>query len=118
MLHPWWGLNETIKGVCRRLADEGYVAFAPDLYHGEIASAIPDAERLSSALFKKADSARADVARAADYVIEQADGGDSLAVIGFSMGAFYALDLSVSDPELILANLSKFLIRLQILLIA
>lgn len=99
VLHPWWGLNDTMKQTCRRLADEGYVAFAPDLYHGEVATEIPDAERLSGALFKKMDQARADVARAADYVIDRSGQADSgLAVIGFSLGAFYALDLSVNDP--------------------
>ncbi|MCA9959351.1 MAG: dienelactone hydrolase family protein, partial [Anaerolineales bacterium] len=29
VLHAWWGLNDTIKGVCKRLAAEGFVAFAP-----------------------------------------------------------------------------------------
>src|SRR5262245_15740334 len=48
LLHPWWGLNQTMKQTCQRLADAGYVVFAPDLYHGAIATEIEDAERLSS----------------------------------------------------------------------
>ena len=37
VLHAWWGLNDTIIELCRRLAAEGFIAFAPDLYHGRIA---------------------------------------------------------------------------------
>ena len=34
VLHEWWGLNAQIRGVVDRFAEHGYVAFAPDLYHG------------------------------------------------------------------------------------
>jgi carboxymethylenebutenolidase len=34
VLHAWWGLNDTMRAVCTRLAEAGLVAFAPDLYHG------------------------------------------------------------------------------------
>lgn len=30
VLHAWWGLNDTTKAFCRRLAEAGFVAFAPD----------------------------------------------------------------------------------------
>ena len=39
VLHPWWGLNETVKALCSRLAGEGFVTFAPDLFHGKVATA-------------------------------------------------------------------------------
>src|SRR5689334_7941394 len=50
VIHPWWGLNKTIKGMCDRLAKEGYVVFAPYLYHGKVATTIADAESLSGKL--------------------------------------------------------------------
>ena len=50
VLHAWWGLNDTMKAFCTRLADSGFVAFAPDLYHGKIADTIADAETLGRAL--------------------------------------------------------------------
>ena len=46
VLHAWWGLNDTIKAFCTRLAEAGFVAFAPDLYHGQVADTIADAEPL------------------------------------------------------------------------
>lgn len=96
VLHPWWGLNETIKQVCLRLADAGYVAFAPDLYHGQIATTIPDAEALGNALDGRSQEAHAEIQTAADFLHRQTGG---LAVIGFSLGAFYALHLSAAAPE-------------------
>jgi len=36
VIHEWWGLNEQIKRVADRLAEEGYIAIAPDLYRGKV----------------------------------------------------------------------------------
>jgi carboxymethylenebutenolidase len=102
VLHPWWGLNATIKGVCDRLATEGFTAFAPDLYHGRIATTIADAEALSSTLFPKDADVKHEVAQAAAFIHQRTGSGEGkLAVIGFSMGAYYALDLSASAPDLV-----------------
>jgi carboxymethylenebutenolidase len=100
VLHPWWGLNATIRSVCDRLAEAGYVAFAPDLYHGKVTDQIPEAEALSTALFSSSEQAQADVVAAAAYLSDLA-GQPALAVIGFSLGAFFALDLSVRMPDLV-----------------
>lgn len=102
VLHPWWGLNATIKGVCDRLAAEGFLAFAPDLYHGKVATTIADAEALSSALFADDAQAKAEVAASARLLIDHPGAtARTLAVIGFSMGAYYALDLSASAPDVV-----------------
>lgn len=100
VLHAWWGLNETIKDVCKRLADAGFIAFAPDLYHGKIAKTIPEAEALGSALDANYKQAQADVVEAVKFLIARV-GADNpgLAVLGFSLGAFYALELADADPE-------------------
>jgi carboxymethylenebutenolidase len=98
VLHAWWGLNDTIKDFCTRLAGEGFTAFAPDLYHGKIATTIPEAEALRDALDWK--SAIPEVNSAAEYL--QGICGDQdlpIAVIGFSLGAFFALNLSATEPE-------------------
>ena len=100
VLHAWWGLNDTIKAFCTRLAESGLVAFAPDLYHGKVADTIPGAEALGGALDANHLQAKAELTEAVKYLGErtgQADGG--LAVVGFSLGAYYGLDLSAVDPE-------------------
>src|SRR3954462_11387252 len=102
VLHPWWGLNDTIKAVCTRLAESGFLAFAPDLYHGRVVDTIADATTLSSALFDNLDQPRSDVATATTFLSELAGPNErGLAVLGFSLGAFFALDVSVTAPELI-----------------
>lgn len=100
VLHAWWGLNDTIKAFCTRLAESGFVAFAPDLYHGKVADDIAGAEALSGALLGDPNLAKADVAEAATSLSERSSKADrGLAVIGFSLGAYFALDLSVTAPE-------------------
>jgi carboxymethylenebutenolidase len=100
VLHAWWGLNDTLKAFCDKLAENGFTAFAPDLYHGKIAETIPEAEALGSALDENYQQARAEIAEAAKYLSAQVgDVNPGLAVIGFSLGAFYALDLASRDPD-------------------
>ena len=100
VLHAWWGLNDTIKTFCTRLAESGFVVFAPDLYHGKVAHTIPDAEALGKALDSNHLQAKAEIVEAVRYLNERAGQADrGLAVIGFSLGAYYALDLSNADPE-------------------
>lgn len=102
VLHAWWGLNETIRQICQRLADAGYVAFAPDLYHGKVASEIAEAEQLGQALDANFALAKAEIAAAARFVSQQADEtARGVAVLGFSLGAYYALDLAAAAPNLI-----------------
>jgi carboxymethylenebutenolidase len=96
VLHAWWGLNDTIKDFCTRLTNEGFIAFAPDLYHGKIAKTIPEAETLRDALDANYLQAKTEIAQAALFLNEQTQHG--LAVIGFSLGAYYALDLAATDP--------------------
>jgi len=98
VLHAWWGLNDTIKAFCKRLADSGFVVFAPDLYHGKIAKEISEAGELSSALDQNVDAARADVSAAVAYLKEKS-GDSDVTVIGFSLGAFYAADLSTREAD-------------------
>lgn len=100
VLHAWWGLNDTIKAFCTRLADAGFVAFAPDLYHGKIADTIADAETLRDELDATSVQTNVEIAAATRFLSERAAQDEhSLAVIGFSLGANYALDLAAADPE-------------------
>jgi carboxymethylenebutenolidase len=101
VLHAWWGLNDAIKTLCERLAEAGFVAFAVDLYHGKVTDQIAEAGILGSALDENVDQARDDLADAVTFLKErtESDTSEGMAVIGFSLGAFYALDLSANDPE-------------------
>ncbi len=98
VLHAWWGLSQSIKDVCNRLSDQGFVAFAPDLYNGKLALTIEEAEILSDEL----DSMQATsiIRGSVDFLSNhnQVD-EDELGVIGFSLGAYFALNLSTEEPD-------------------
>lgn len=102
VLHAWWGLNDFFVGLCDRLAGAGFVALAPDLYQGRVASSAEDAERLMRSLDAEATQAR--VLNALDTLrAHPAVSGDAVGVLGCSLGAAWALELSASRPEQIAA---------------
>lgn len=96
VIQEWWGLVPHIEEVCDRLAAEGFVAMAPDLYHGESTTEPDEAGKLMMAL--KLDEALGDMSRAVDALAERAD-GDRVGVVGFCMGGGLALLLAVRRPD-------------------
>ncbi len=90
VLQEWWGLHDHIKEVCDRFAGEGFVALAPDLYHGESASHPDDAGRLMMAL--EIDQTSRDLAGAVTYLAARPETqGDHVGCVGFCMGGQLAL---------------------------
>jgi carboxymethylenebutenolidase len=101
VLHAWWGLKPFFKQLCDRLAEEGFVALAPDLRNGEIAETIEAAKEL---LEKSDNQVIGDVVMAAkDYLLAQST-GEKIGVVGFSMGAAWALVVASYDPEKVAAT--------------
>jgi carboxymethylenebutenolidase len=89
-----------MKAFCSRLAESGFVALAPDLYHGKVADTIAGAEALGQALDANHLQAKAEIAEAALFLNERAGHPErGLAVVGFSVGAYYALNLAAADPD-------------------
>lgn len=102
VLHAWWGLTPVFKDVCDRLARAGFVAIAPDLYGGLMTDTIEEAERLVNAA--EGEATRVLVLNAAAALRNHpAVRGNRIAAIGFSMGAAWALDLSLQRPDEIAA---------------
>jgi len=103
VLHAWWGLTEPFRQVCDRLAEAGFVALAPDLYHGKTTASIEEAETLSSALNQEEERVRGDITGALRFLREHGatsptDSHGAVGLVGFSMGGAYALDTSVALP--------------------
>jgi carboxymethylenebutenolidase len=86
-------LTDFVRTVCDRLAGLGFVAYAPDLYHGPTASTIPEATRLEAAL--EASNVRRDLLAAVDGLVREPGVKDhALGLLGFSLGAYHGLWLA------------------------
>lgn len=99
-VQEWWGLNPQMKGVADRLADEGFVALAPDLYRGELAEhdEMDKAGHLMSTL--PMDRAARDMTGAVDFLTGNAAvTGDAIGAIGFCMGGGLVLTLGCLRPD-------------------
>src|SRR6266568_7626230 len=66
VIQEWWGLNDQIKGVADRLASEGFVVLAPDLYRGAHASEPDEAAKIMMSL--NLERATQDLSGAVDFL--------------------------------------------------
>ena len=107
VLHAWWGLNDTFRRFCDRLAGEGFVALAPDLYNGAVAATREDAKRLMRQMDK--DAARKTLNTALKgLAAHPAVNRTALGVVGFSLGGYYALGLACQKPKNIAAAVTFY----------
>jgi carboxymethylenebutenolidase len=98
VLHAWWGLNDFFESFAERLASQGYVALAPDLYNGTVARTVEEAKEMMGRASD--DSSKSIVLGAVDYLRSLPTvGARRIGAIGFSMGGGWALWLSVQKPE-------------------
>ncbi len=102
VLHAWWGLNDVFKDVCDRLAQAGFISFAPDLFHGQVATTIDEAEQLSTSLEKDGYRAYQEITTCVTYLLAQSQTrGKGIGVIGFSLGSSFALALEDSIAAIV-----------------
>lgn len=99
VVHEWWGLNAQIRGVARRLAQEGYVAIVPDLYRGRRAEDAEHAHELMRGLDESA--AVADLGAAVAWLAGQPRvAAARTGAVGFCMGGRLAELLALDQPDL------------------
>ena len=99
VIHEWWGLNEQIKDLAGKLAREGYVALAVDLYRGRVTADPSEAHELMRGLPE--DRAIRDLKAAAAYLRSRSDVlGDRIGSIGWCMGGGYSLTLAIHQRDL------------------
>jgi carboxymethylenebutenolidase len=96
VIQEWWGLTSHIASLVDRLAAEGFVALAPDLYGGPTTHDADEAARLMSQL--PVERATRDLAGAVDYLLARDDvTGEQVGVVGFCMGGAFVLHLAVQE---------------------
>jgi carboxymethylenebutenolidase len=89
VVHEWWGLNDNIRAATERLAGEGYVALAVDLYNGSVATTPDSATALMRASSGNVAGNRANLAAAIDYLRSQ--GAKKVGTIGWCFGGRWSL---------------------------
>ncbi len=90
VIQEWWGLVQHVKDVADRFAGEGFVALAPDLYHGRNTTSPDEAGKLMMAL--EIDRAERDLRGAIDFLLARDDvAGERVGTVGFCMGGQLSL---------------------------
>lgn len=97
VIQEWWGLDEQTKSIADRFAKEGYLAFAPDLYHGELAQP-GDGDTAMKLVQKYAPSAPKDLESLFDALKSCADCNGKIGSVGFCFGGRMSLMLSITRP--------------------
>ena len=88
VIQEWWGLNDHIKDIAGRYADEGFIAVAPDLYRGRLATNPGEASEMMNAL--KIEDGLDTIKKAMDAAREKY-GVSHFGITGYCMGGTYAL---------------------------
>jgi dienelactone hydrolase len=96
VLHAWWGLKPYFKQVCDRLAEQGFTALAPDLYQGRIAHSVDEAKAF---LDQNDEELMGATIKAAKDHLTSLNVGKAIGVLGFSLGAAWALVAAANEPD-------------------
>ena len=107
VIQEWWGLVEHIQDVVDRFAAEGFLAIAPDLYHGKTTTSPDEAGRLLMEL--DAERAAREIAAAGDYLLQQPKcSSKKYGVVGFCMGGALAQYAATKDADHVGAMVSFY----------
>ena len=99
VIHEWFGLNDWVKEQASKLADQGYVTLAIDLYRGHVATTSDEAHELMRGVPQ--DRAQRDLDASFHYLQSQSNvKKNRVGAIGWCMGGGYALDVALEEPEL------------------
>jgi carboxymethylenebutenolidase len=99
VIQEWWGLVDHIKDVCDRFADEGFVALAPDLYHGKTTKSPDEAGKMMMAM--RIDEAERDLSAAVQYLSTQdSTTSGKIGVVGFCMGGALSLYTATKNTSI------------------
>jgi carboxymethylenebutenolidase len=96
VVQEWFGLNEFVLAMVDRFAAAGFVSFAPDLYHGIVATSDAEAGAMMKALDTK--KAVAEIGEAVEYLSTHPRSNGKVGVVGFCLGGGLTLAAGVYVP--------------------
>jgi carboxymethylenebutenolidase len=97
MIHEWWGLNDNVRAMADRLAAEGYMVLAVDLYQGSTATSPEGARQLMLDVVEDPDAAKANIEDA--YRFLETAGAPSIASLGWCFGGGWSLAAAQLLPD-------------------
>ena len=97
MIHEWWGLNDYIKETATKLASEGYVVIAIDLYDGNVATDADTARKYSGKVRNNSDDAVKKMRFAAQF-LREVEKVEAVGSLGWCFGGGQSLQLSLIEP--------------------
>ena len=98
VIQEWWGLNDNIRSMARRLAGEGYTALAVDLYAGEVAENPERARELMQASMGREQDLEDNLRQAYSYLTD-ARGATKIGTIGWCFGGGWSLRAALLHPD-------------------
>lgn len=98
VIHEWWGLNDNIEMMTRRLAGEGYTALAVDLYEGNVAETPDEARSLSQTALENSSRLYENLRQAYQY-LENEQSAPTIASIGWCFGGSWSLNTALLYPQ-------------------
>jgi carboxymethylenebutenolidase len=98
MIHEWWGLNDNIRAMADRLAGEGYIVLAVDLYGGQTAEDAEAAKLQMMRVVEQPDFASENIRQAYNFLSNIA-GAPRIGSLGWCFGGGWALNTAILFPE-------------------
>jgi carboxymethylenebutenolidase len=98
MIHEWWGLNDNVRAMADRLAAEGYIVLAVDLFDGDVAPSAGAARQLMLRVVENPDLASENVRQAYDFV-DSIAGAPRIASLGWCFGGGWSLNTAKLFPD-------------------
>jgi len=98
VIHEWWGLNDNVRAMSDRLAGEGYIVLAVDLFGGGIAESPKAARQLMLSVVEKPESASENIRQAFEFVNATA-GAPRVASLGWCFGGGWSLNTALLFPD-------------------
>ncbi|MEC4803596.1 MAG: dienelactone hydrolase family protein [Jaaginema sp. PMC 1079.18] len=99
-IHEWWGLNENIEAMARKIAGEGYTVLAVDLYNGQVAETPENARQLMQSVMDNPAPAQDNLQQAYDYLMNEQN-APKVGTIGWCFGGAWSLQTALLLPEAI-----------------
>lgn len=97
VIQEWWGLDAQTKSIADRFAAAGYLAFSPDVYHGELAQ-LGDGQTAMTLVQKYGPGAPAELAKVYDALKVHPECSGKVGSVGFCFGGRMSLTLGLSRP--------------------